>query len=129
MGDTSVAQDLIDGVKDALEVVGDTSTVRIFTEGALDPLDPGAGRPRTPEDLSIEAFLYDFEDEYIDGTNVLKGDRKAILDVSTLTSIQISGIEQGTTLIDGADSYAIVGTEDIEVAGVVVTMILHVRGA
>lgn len=129
MGDTTIAQDLIDGVADAMATVGDTKTIRIVTEGSLNPSDPGAGKPRTPEDLSVEAFLYDFEDEYVDGTTVLKGDRKAIIDLSQLTSVQIAGIKQGHELIDGSESYKIVAKNPIEVSGLTVTIILHIRGA
>lgn len=129
MGDLSIAQDLLDGVVDALGDLGDTRTVRIVTEGALDIGDPGAGRPKTNEDVPVEALLYDFEDEYIDGTTVLKGDRKAIISIEPLTVAQVAGIEQGAKLIDGSDIYTIEGTNEIEVAGTPVTIILHVRGA
>lgn len=129
MGDTSIAQDILEGVADALDAVGDTRTMRIITEGALDINDPGAGRPRTPEEFGVEAFLYDYEDEYINGTSILKGDRKAILSIEPLTAAQISGIKQGAKLIDGSDIYTVEGTEGIETAGITVTIILHVRGA
>jgi hypothetical protein len=129
MGDLSIAQDLIDGVADAMADLGASRTVRIFTEGALTPGDPGAGGARTPENLSVEALLYDYEDQYIDETTVLSGDRKAIISIGPLTVAQIGGIEPGSLLVDGADIYTIVKTGEIEVAGVVVTMILQIRGA
>lgn len=129
MGDTSIAQDLIDGVTDALADLGDTRTIQIYTEGALDPADPGAGKPKSAEDLSVEALLYDYEDEYINGQTVLRGDRKAIIDIAALTSTQLAGIGQGSIVIDGSDKYTIIGTSAIEVAGVTVTIILQIRGA
>lgn len=129
MGDTSIAQDVLDGVADALADLGDTRTVRIFTEGSLNLSDPGAGKPKTPEDVPVEALLYDFEDEYVDGETVLKGDRKAIVDIGQLSAAQLSGIKQGSMLIDGSDNWTIVSKNDIEVAGIIVTIILHIRGA
>jgi hypothetical protein len=129
MGDTSIAQDILDGVTDALADLGDTRTVRIFTEGSLDPGDPGAGRPKTPEDVPVEALLYDFEDEYVDGKTVLKGDRNALIDIGQLSAAQLSGIEQGSLLIDGSDNWTVVGKVEVEAAGVTVAVILHVRGA
>lgn len=129
MGDTSIAQDIIDGVADALGDLGDTRTVRILTEGALTPGDPGAGKPRTPEDVSVEALLYDYEDRYVDETVILRGDRRAILSIGPLSVAQIDGIKQGSKLIDGADVYTVVNKGEIEVAGLTVTMILQIRGA
>jgi hypothetical protein len=129
MGDASIAQDLIEGVTDALADLGGTRTVQIYTEGALNPINPGAGKPKIAEDLSVEALLYDYEDSYIDGQTVLRGDRKAIIDIAQLTPTQLSGVAQGAVLIDGSDRYTVVGTSTIEVAGVTVTIILQIRGA
>jgi hypothetical protein len=129
MGDTSIAQDILNGVTDALADLGDTRILRIFTEGALDPNDPGAGVPLTPENFSVEALLYEYEDSYIDDKVILMGDRKAILSIDPLTSGQISGIKQGAKLIDGSDVWTVVSTERIEVAGIIVTIILQIRGA
>lgn len=129
MGDTSIAQDVMDGVTDALGDLGDTRTVRIFTEGPLNLGDPGAGKPKTPENIPVETLLYDFEDEYVDGKTILKGDRNAILDIGQLTPAQLAGVKQGAMLVDGSDNYTIVNTSKIEVAGAVVTIILHIRGA
>lgn len=129
MGDVSIAQDLLDGVADALADVGDTRTMRIITEGSLNLSDPGAGKPRTPEDFLVEALLYDYEDDYIDGTTILAGDRQALLSVEPLTSGQISGIKQGAKLIDGSEIYSVISTNKIETAGIIVTIILQIRGA
>lgn len=129
MGDTSIAQDILEGVADALGDLGTTRIVRVFTEGALNPSDPGAGKPRTPENIDVEALLYDYEDSYINGTSILSGDRKAILSLEPLSLAQINAIQQGSFLIDGTDTYTIVNTGKIEVAGVTVTMVVQIRGA
>jgi hypothetical protein len=129
MGDTSIAQDLLDGVTDALGDLGDTRTIRIFSEGSLNLSDPGAGRPKTPENIPVEALLYDFEDKYFDGKTVLKGDRNALIDISQLSAAQLSGVKQGSLLIDGSDNWTVVAKNMIEVAGVTVAVILHIRGA
>lgn len=129
MGDANIAQDILEGVADALSDLGDSRTVRIFTEGALDLNDPGAGAPRTPEDLPVEALLYDFDDELIDNTAVLKGDRNAIIDLNSLTTGQIDSIGQGSLVVDGSDNYTVVQAHRIEVAGIISALILHIRGA
>jgi hypothetical protein len=129
MGDISIAQDLLSGVTDALADVGATRTVRITTFGALTPGDPGAGGTPTDEDVSVEALLYDYEDKYINNTSILKGDRKAILSIEPLSGAQIAAIKQGVKVIDGTDIYTVVTASPIEVAGTLVTIILHIRGA
>jgi hypothetical protein len=129
MGDPTLAQDLLDGVTDALADVGDTRTLRIFTEGALTPGDPGEGKPRTYEDVAVEAILYDYKDHYIDETTVKTGDRKALIAINPLSVPQVAGIKQGAKLIDGSDVFTVVNVEKIEAAGILVTVILQIRGA
>lgn len=128
MGDVTIAQDLIEGVTDALADLGDTRQVRIVSEGVLDPLNPGAGKPRTTTDTDVEALLYDYEDRYINGASVLEGDRQAIIDIAPLTGAQVAALEPGNFLIDGSKIYSIVRATPIEAAGITVTVVLQIRG-
>jgi hypothetical protein len=131
MGDTSIAQDLIDGVVDALGDLGATRTVRIISEGSLDINDPGAGKPRTSEEFSVEALLYYQEEKYIENTVVFSGLRKAIISIEPLSVAQLAGIKQGAKFIvdGGSEIYTIDTVERIEVAGIVVTVIANLQGA
>jgi hypothetical protein len=127
MGDINIAADILSGVTDALGDLGTSRTVRIFTEGVLDPLNPGAGKPRVSEDFPVEALLYDYKDDYINETSILAGDRKAILSIEPLSQAQIDGIQQGSFVIDGTTTYTVVNLQKIEVAGIIVTIILQIR--
>lgn len=129
MGDLSIAQDILDGVADALNDVGASRVLRILTAGALDPENPGAGAPQTTTDLTVTAILTDYEEKYIDGTLVLDRDKQAVISLSGLSSIQIAGIKPGNFLVDGSEVYKIIRPKKYEVAGVTVATILQLRKA
>lgn len=129
MGDVTVAQSVIEAVTSALAVVGDTRTLRIVSYGSVDPSDPGAGGGQTTQNFPVEGLLYEYEERLRNGTTVLDGDRRAILDLSTLTQIQIADIQPGQYVIDGSETYTIVNVDIVEVAGLVVTAIMQLRGA
>lgn len=127
MGDLAVANDLIAGVKDALAVVGDTATFRIENVGTIDPNDPGADPGTTPEDVSLEAFLFDFDNTYFPDANIEQGSTMAILDLSELTEPQIDEIKIGNKLTGIGVEYTITNTNKIQVAGKTVTFILQLN--
>jgi hypothetical protein len=129
MGDTSIAQDIISGVADALGDVGDTRTLRIVTPGTIDPSNPGAGATPTNADVPVEAIIVDYEERYIDGTLVLAGDKQAVIDLSALSSAQIAGIKPGNFLIDGSVIYKILRPKKYEVAGIPVAVVVQMREA
>jgi hypothetical protein len=128
MGDLSIAESLLDGVTDALGAVGSTRQVILITDGLINDADPGAGPAQTTETISVEALLYDYEDRYVDGQAILANDRSAILSIQPLTDAQIALIKPGCQLVDGAKTYQVVNTQEIEAAGTIVTIILQIRG-
>jgi hypothetical protein len=128
MGDLSIAQDLLDGVVDALADLGDTRTLRIITVDPVDPLDPGAAPVETVEDVSVEALLFDFDKKYMPEANVIEGGTMALLSVDPLTDAQVEAIVPGNFLMDGSKAYDIVKTNPIEAAGVIVTVIVQLKG-
>ena len=128
MGDVTIAQDLLDGVADALADLGDTRTFRIITAGAIDPNDPGAEPSETTENVSVEAILFNFDERYMPGANVLEGGLLALLSIKDFTAAQVGALEPGNFLIDGTTVYTIVRDQPIEAAGIVVTAILQLRG-
>lgn len=129
MGDLLIAQDLLDGVTDALGDLGATRQVRIITRGALTPGNPGAGGSQSVEDVDVEALIYGYDEKYIDGTAIQTGDRQCLLSIGPLTTAQIEAIRPGSRIVDGSNVYSIVNANMIEAAGVPVTAIVQLRGS
>lgn len=130
MGDPTIAQDIIDGVAYALDEVGDTRTFRIVTVPSIDINNPGATPVETLEDVSVEAILFSFFQEYMPDANILDGNLMAILSIKDLTDPQVDAIEPGNRLIDNDSTtiYEIVKSNPIEVSGIKVTVILQLKG-
>jgi len=128
MGDLTIAQDLLDGVADALADLGATRKVRVITAGALTPGDPGAGGAQSTADFNVEAVIVDYEERYADGTVVRAGDRQAILSIGPLSATQVAALAPGARLVDGSKTYSVVSANLPEAAGVPVVAILQVRG-
>ena len=127
MGDVSIATDILSGVIDAMDAVGWELTVSGYTEGPLDPLNPGAGRPKTEVNFPLQGFIYEYDDEHIDGTNVLAGDRQSVLSIDGLTDAELKMIAPGSYLIDGTDKYAILKPRLTKVSGVPVVAEAQLR--
>lgn len=128
MGDVSIAEDLLDGVVDAMANLGSTRTFRIITAGALDPNNPGAEDADTVENVSVEALLFDFDKKYMPEANVTEGGTMALLSIKPLTDVQVAAIVPGNFLVDGSKAYDIVKSNPIEAAGVIVTVIIQLKG-
>ena len=128
MGNAALAQDFLDAVRDVLSEVGDTKTFRIVTESAIDINNPGAAPTPSNEDVALEAFLFDFIQEYMPEANVIEGDKMAILSVIDLSSAQIEAIKPGEYLIDGLAMYTIVRTKPVKVAGETITVFVQLKG-
>jgi hypothetical protein len=129
MGDTQIAADILDGVEDAIATVGWTLTVEGYTLGALNPTNPGIGRSKVATQLIFQGFVYDYDDKDIDGTNVLVGDRAALLSIKGFTASQLALISTDATLLDSSDSkrYKIINKNITKVAGVPVVAELQLR--
>ncbi len=128
MGDVSIAQDLLDGVVDAMAEVGSTRTLRLISVDPINPLDPGAAPIETNDDVSIEALLFDFDKRYMSEANITEGGVMALLSVEPLTDAQVVAIVPGNVLIDGSRNYKIVRANPIEAAGITVTVIVQLKG-
>lgn len=125
MGDLSIADDIIDGVKSALADVGETSVITIISDQVVDVDNPGATPDQTQTDIPLEAFLFEYDEHYMPGTSVEQGKTLCLLDLSTLTDEQIASISIGNYLSDGTTQYTINNTNPIVVAGKTVTTILQ----
>lgn len=128
MGDISIAQDLLDGVVDAMADLGATRTLRIITVDPIDPLDPGAAPVETVENVNVESLLFNFDKRYMPEANVTEGETMALLSVEPLTDAQVEAIVPGNFLVDGSKMYDIVKANPIEAAGVIVTVIVQLKG-
>ncbi len=128
MGDVSIAQDLLDGVVDAMADLGTTRTLRLITVDPVNPLDPGASPVETNEDVSIEALLFGFDKRYMPEANITEGEVMSILSIDPLTDAQVAAITPGNILIDGSRNYEIVKAQPIEAAGIIVTVIVQLKG-
>ena len=127
MSDPVTAQDFLDAIEDTLADLGSTREVRVVAYGAINASDPGAGRAQTSTDYEVEALIYDFADDYVDGTTVEQGDRQAIIDLDPLETSVISLIKSDAKIVDGSIIYTIVNVQSVEVAGEKVAMILQLR--
>lgn len=128
MGDLSIAQDLLEGVAEALAEVGDTRTFRIITVAPIDSNDPGAAPVETPENVSVEALLFNFDKRYMPEANITEGGVMALLSIEPFSDAQVEAITPGNFLVDGSKIYDIVKTNPIEAAGVIVTVIVQLKG-
>jgi hypothetical protein len=131
MGDTTIADDLLAGVADALGDLGATRTLRIITTSALDIDSPGEAPTETEEDVSLDSLLFTFDSKYMPEASIIHGGVMAIVSIQDLTDEQIAGIEPGNLLVDtdGTKTFEIVRVEKIEAAGVPVTFILQLKGS
>lgn len=127
MGDTSIAQDILEGVASALGDVGDTRTLRIVNYDVIDSNNPGAAPTVTNDDTPVEALLFDFDEKYMKGANIIEGDTMAIIDLSVLSEAQKEVLAPGTKFIDSNVNYDIVKLNPIEVAGIMCAVILQLK--
>lgn len=130
MGDITIAQDILDGVADALGDLGDTRTFRIITTPDYNLNNPGETPTETDEDVSVEALLFGFNIEYMPEANIIEGELMSILSIKDFTDAQVASIKPGNRLLDSDDTtiYEIVKANPIEVAGIVVTVIVQLKG-
>ena len=125
MGDTSIASDILSGVTEAGNAVGKSVTIRRITEGDwVNENQPALGKSTTTKNYTVTAIISKFSERLVDNENIIYGDKEAIIDIDGLDIT----IQPTDLIIDGSDTWQIVGVPNyIEVAGVPVTVILHLR--
>jgi len=128
VGDINIAQDLLGGVMDALVDLGAKRTLKLISVPAIDTVNPGAERSETWDTEDLDALLFEYEDKYMPGSSVRNGSTLAILSIIELTDAQVSLIKPGSRLVDGQTEYEIIKTNPIEVAGIIVTIIVQLKG-
>lgn len=102
-----------------LQRFGAAATIKRTTTGAYDPALGYA--PVTTTQLATTAAVFDYPQGYIDGTNILQGDRQAYLTPANAP-------KQGDVLTwQGAD-LAVVSVKPVAPAGLAVVYEVQVRG-
>lgn len=127
MGDTSIAQDILDGVTDALADLGTTRTFRMVAYGSVNPSSPGVAPTETTTDADVEAILFDFDIKWMPDSSVKKGKTLAMIDINGFTAAQLAGLKPGSFLVDGSTEHTIAKVRKIEVAGILVAVILQLE--
>lgn len=127
MGNLTIPADLRDGVEEVLQELGHTINLRVSSGGVLDVNNPGAGQsPQIDTLYPFEGFIYMYDDYYVDGTTVQRGDRLCLVDLKGLPEDLLP--EVGNDIVDGTSVYNVVATNLPEASGIPVIAILQLRG-
>lgn len=119
--------DLRGAVQDLLGEQGYSVTFRRVTEGAYDPATGQTGASSTDDETVIMAFL-DYKIAEIDGSQIQRGDRKAILSAYDSSGGLLSKAPRvNDQFVGEGDKVSVVDVQTIKSAGVVVGYICQVR--
>ena len=124
MADLTIAQDILDGVDEIMDTIGKSVTLETATFGDwIDSTNKTKGKKKVTDTHSTKGYLYNFSDYLIDGTEIKRGDKQAIVSVKDLTIIS----DEIELLIDGSEQWKVLQAKPIEVSGTITTIILHLR--
>lgn len=124
MADLTIAQDILDGVDEIMDTIGKSVTLKTATFGDwIDSTNKTKGKKKVTGTHSTKGFLYNFSDYLIDGTEIKRGDKQAIVSVKDLTIVS----DEIELLIDGSEQWKVLQAKPIEVSGTITAIILHLR--
>jgi len=107
MGDTTIATDILSGLADAAAEIGKSIVIRRPSGSSwINAAKPSLGKSITYTDYVLTVIISDYDDDLIDGTRILYGDRRVIADIKDL------GITISTADVFMDNSYAIGGVDD-----------------
>lgn len=119
--------DLRGAVQDLLGEQGYSVTFRRVTEGAYDPATGQTGASSTDDETVIMAFL-DYKIAEIDGSQIQRGDRKAILSAYDSSGSLLSKTPRvNDQFVGEGDKVSVIDVQTIKSAGVVVGYVCQVR--
>lgn len=126
---SDIRQEMINAIARSIEIFGAARTLRVVAQGAIDPDNPGTPPPKVETDIPVNAFLYDYAEQYIDGTTVRRGDRIAIFHTRDLTIPQLLAIGSAdySYLIDNTIQYTVVHANLLEMNGLPIFFKMQVR--
>lgn len=104
-----------------LAYYGQQATLRRIVEGAYDPAT--ATTPTVNNDTSVRAALFGYDDNQIDGTRVLQGDRRAAI----APSLVVVPPAPGDQVLVGGETLRVISAKQINPAGKAVLYIAQVR--
>ncbi len=113
------------GLRKLLKDHGQNLTLRIFSLGSFDTAT--LTQARTNTDYTVKTYLYDYTPNMIDGTSVLQGDRRAVLDSKTSTGTNTPEPKANDKIVGDGDAVNIVKVQKILSNGQVMCYLLQVR--
>ncbi len=113
------------GLRRLLEEHGQNLTLKVYTLGSFDTAT--LTQARTSTDYTVKTYLYDFTPNMIDGTSVLRGDRRAVLDSKTSAGSATPEPKANDQITGNGDVVNIVKVSKIISNGQLMCYLLHVR--
>ena len=108
--------------QDMITEFGRTITLRRNNEGVYNPLtDTVTGA--TQIDVPVKAVFTDFKENEIDGTLIVRGDKRVLLAAAAL----VAGPEHNDILVDGAEQYHVVELMAVQPGDTAIIYKLQVR--
>lgn len=113
---------LAESVKTLIAEHGETVTFRRVTAGGYDPATGTTAAGSTDDEIVKVAFVQ-YRENLVDGTNIQRGDRKALLSASAATKVPKSQDQ----FIGVGDTVNVVSVQTIQSGGVDAAYICQVR--
>ncbi|WP_138476167.1 hypothetical protein [Dyadobacter bucti] len=108
--------------KEQINEFGRTVILRRNNEGQYDPSDDSFTGSTSAEE-SIKALFTDFTEKEIDGTIILRGDKKVLIASAEL----LAPPQHNDTIVDGNDEYKIIPMSTIQPGDTPIIYKLQVR--
>lgn len=113
------------GLRKLLREHGQNLTLRIFSLGSFSTAT--LTQARTNTDYTVKGYIYDYTPSMIDGTSVLQGDRRVVLDSKTSANIATPEPKPNDKIIGEGDAVNIVKVSKIISNGQLMCYLLQVR--
>ena len=125
MGNEAIAAQLKDGIKQAVDQLGETVTVRVQIIETLiaDASRPSAGPQTSTVESPIDGIVNQFAEDLIDGELIKRGDLElTIVAGGTVTEDSVVNL-----IIVNEAGYRVMATRNTRVAGVIVSHQFQLR--
>lgn len=109
-----------------LSEYGQSATFRRVTEGAYDP-NTGTTAAASTDDETVLAALIRYKDHLVDGANIQRGDRKAVIAALDSNGDALGKTPQVQDQIITSETFNVVAVQTIEASGTAVAYICQVR--
>ncbi len=125
---TSIGAEMAKSTLKLLTESGQALTLRRVAEGAYDP-DTGTTAAATTTDIIVNVAFVDYSENVIDGVNIVRGDRKALISALDAAGVAITLTPKPQDQIVGeSDTVNIIVAKTTKVAATPVAYICQVRG-